>query len=110
MTTISQAITRTAKASDEYVNDILAAKKKMGGTTLTAAQRQAHLNTIMADKQSGFQRLGQAMIGPVQLKLRYQGLVRNVLMEDPLTPGVPIEPQRSPLPTGAETAPQITAL
>ena len=91
MTTISQAITRTAKASDEYVNDILAAKKKMGGTTLTAAQRQAHLNTIMADKQSGFQRLGQAMIGPVQLKLRYQGLVRNVLMEDPLTPGVPIE-------------------
>ena len=27
----------------------------------------------------------------------------ETLMEDPLTPGVPIEPQRSPLPTGAET-------
>lgn len=91
MNTTSQGLIRQAKASDDYVSEIVAAQKKMGGTRLSAAQKQAHLNTIMADKQSGFQRLGQSMIGPVQLKLRYQGLVRNVLMEDPLTPGVPIE-------------------
>ena len=36
-------------------------------------------------------RLGQGMIGPIQLKLRYQGMVRNVLLEDPLTPGIPVE-------------------
>jgi hypothetical protein len=30
------------------------------------------------------------MIGPIQLKLRYQGILRNVLLEDTLTPGVPI--------------------
>jgi hypothetical protein len=30
------------------------------------------------------------MIGPIQLKLRYQGMTRNVLLEDPLTPGVPV--------------------
>lgn len=91
MTTISQGLRRQAKASDDYVKEILAAKQKIGGRTLTAAQKQAQLSTIMADKQNGFQRLGQSMIGPVQLKLRYQGLLRNVLMEDALTPGVPIE-------------------
>lgn len=31
------------------------------------------------------------MIGPIQLKLRYQGLIRNVLMEDPIAPGVTAE-------------------
>jgi hypothetical protein len=31
------------------------------------------------------------MVGPIQLKLRYQGLLRNVLEEDALEPGVPIE-------------------
>lgn len=91
MSNTSQGLIRQAKASDDYVGEILAAQKKMGGTRLSASQKQAHLNTIMSDKQSGFQRLGQSMIGPVQLKLRYQGLVRNVLMEDALTPGVPIE-------------------
>ena len=31
------------------------------------------------------------MIGPIQLKLRYQGVVRNVLQEDPIEPGTPVE-------------------
>jgi hypothetical protein len=31
------------------------------------------------------------MIGPIQLKLRYQGITRNVLVEDPVTPGTPVQ-------------------
>jgi hypothetical protein len=31
------------------------------------------------------------MVGPIQLKLRYQGITRNVLVEDPVTPGTPVE-------------------
>jgi len=39
------------------------------------------------DKQSGFQRVGQGMIGPIQIRLRYEGVVRNVLVEDTLERG-----------------------
>jgi hypothetical protein len=38
----------------------------------------------------GFRRLGKGMIGPIQLRLRYQGIVRNVLVEQPVTPGEPV--------------------
>lgn len=82
---------RFSKASDEYVRDIVKAQRKLGGVKLSAPEKKQHLALMLADKRSGLQRLGQSMIGPIQLKLRYQGLLRNVLMEDPLTPGVPIE-------------------
>lgn len=82
---------RFAKASDEYVREIVAAKQKMGNRKLSAAEKQGKLAFMLKDKRGGLQRLGQSMIGPIQLKLRYQGLLRNVLMEDTLTPGVPIE-------------------
>lgn len=82
---------RFAKASSEYVQEIVGAKKRLGGRTLTAKEKKQHLATILSDQRSGMQRLGQSMIGPIQLKLRYQGLLRNVLLEDTLEPGVPIE-------------------
>src|SRR5690606_41872445 len=40
---------------------------------------------------NGITRLGGGMIGPTQLTLRYQGITRNVLVEDPVTPGTPVE-------------------
>lgn len=82
---------REAKASDEYVKEIVARKQKMAGRTLTAREKQQKLATILADRQNGILRLGQSMIGPIQLQLRYQGILRNVLLEDALTPGVPIQ-------------------
>jgi len=82
---------RFAKASDEYVKSIVAARQKLGGRTLTAAEKKAKLRTIVSDQQNGILRLGQSMIGPIQLQLRYQGILRNVLLEDALTPGVPIQ-------------------
>jgi hypothetical protein len=33
------------------------------------------------------QRIGQGMIGPIQIRLRYEGIVRNVLVEDTLERG-----------------------
>jgi len=81
---------RVAKASEDYVRQIVRAKRKLGGGSLSRTAKQQRLLTILADRSNGIQRLGQSMIGPIQLQLRYQGLLRNVLLEDPLTPGVPI--------------------
>jgi len=81
---------RFARSSDDYVADIVSAKQRLGGRKLSAREKQAKLAHILSDKVGGMQRLGQSMIGPIQLQLRYQGIVRNVLLEDTLTPGVPI--------------------
>lgn len=82
---------RFAKASDDYVSDIVDAKHRLGGKKLSAREKQAKLAHILTDRVGGIQRLGQSMIGPIQLQLRYQGILRNVLLEDTLTPGVPIQ-------------------
>lgn len=87
---VGSGLGRIARASEDYVRDILAAKRKLGGQKMTRTAKQQHLLKILSDKNTGLQRLGQSMIGPIQLQLRYQGLVRNVLLEDPLTPGVPV--------------------
>jgi hypothetical protein len=86
----TSGLARFAKASTEYVNEIVAAKRRNGGRTLTASEKRQKLRAILSSA-NGLQRLGQQMIGPIQLKLRYQGLLRNVLLEDALEPGVPIE-------------------
>lgn len=90
MTTDTNTYGRFAKASTEYVNEIMAAQKRMAGRTLSAAEKDAQLRNILASRD-GFLKLGQSMIGPIQLKLRYEGIVRNVLVEDPIEPGVPVQ-------------------
>lgn len=86
---------RAARTSDEYVQDILRAQARLkqatNRTKATAAEKQKRLAAIMSDKDNYMKRLGQMMVGPIQLKLRYQGMIRNVLLEDALTPGVPVE-------------------
>ena len=82
---------RYAKASDEYVREIVTRRTAMKGHALTASEKKQKLASILADRQNGMLRLGQSMIGPIQLQLRYQGILRNVLLEDALTPGVPIQ-------------------
>lgn len=82
---------RFAKASDDYVREIVARQQRLGSRKLSAQEKKAKLKSILADQQHGMLRLGQSMIGPIQLKLRYQGILRNVLLEDTLTPGVPIQ-------------------
>jgi len=72
---------RTAKSSEDYVEKLASLPK------LTKAEKQQRLATILADKASGMHRLGQGMIGPIQIRLRYEGMVRNVLLEDTLERG-----------------------
>ena len=72
---------RTAKHSDDYVQKLGSLQK------LTKQEKQQRLATILADKASGMHRLGQGMIGPIQIRLRYEGIVRNVLLEDTLERG-----------------------
>src|SRR4051812_27333077 len=72
---------RKAVASQDYE------QKLAGLPKLSKAQKQQRLAQILADKSSGMQRLGQGMIGPIQIRLRYEGIVRNVLLEDTLERG-----------------------
>jgi hypothetical protein len=53
---------------------------------MAAADKQKRLSAIMKEAD-GFQRVGNGMIGPIQIRLRYEGMVRNVLMEDTLERG-----------------------
>ena len=82
---------RQAKASDDYVSEILSRRSSRGDQPLSKAAKQQKMASILQDAHNGIRRLGVGMIGPIQLKLRYQGVVRNVLMEDPIEPGTPVE-------------------
>jgi hypothetical protein len=88
---LGSGLQRVARHSEDYVSDIQSMMDRMGGQKLSHRQKQAKLQHILADRQNGIMRLGQSMIGPIQLQLRYQGILRNVLLEDTLTPGVPIQ-------------------
>jgi len=58
-----------------------------GAQKLTTEAKTAKLQSILADKQNAMRRIGQGMIGPIQIRLRYEGIVRNVLIEDTLERG-----------------------
>jgi hypothetical protein len=80
---------RKAIKSDDYVS------KLAGVPKLSDEQKTAKLQDILAadtdpDKRGAFRRIGQGMVGPIQIKLRYEGIGRNVLVEDPLERGYPM--------------------
>lgn len=80
---------RVAKKSDDYVSQIIDRREK--GARLTHEAKVKKMALILQDETNGIKRLGVGMVGPIQLKLRYQGITRNVLVEDPVTPGTPVE-------------------
>ncbi|MEV5568237.1 HK97-fold major capsid protein, partial [Streptomyces sp. NPDC052196] len=82
---------RTARKSDDYVAEILARRESRGNQPLSFEAKRQRLQAVASDSVNGIKRLGVGMIGPIQLKLRYQGITRNVLVEDPCTPGTPVE-------------------
>lgn len=87
-TMVPQGFGKLAKRSDDYVSDILARRE---GKRVSHSDKLRVFARILSDEVSGFKRLGVGMIGPIQLKLRYQGITRNVLVEDPVTPGTPVQ-------------------
>lgn len=72
---------REVKSSADY------AEKLKDLPKLSSNQKAARLESILADKQNAMRRIGQGMIGPIQIRLRYEGIVRNVLVEDTLERG-----------------------
>jgi hypothetical protein len=78
---MSLVTARKAVSSAEYEQKLSNLPK------LTNAQKKERLAQILADKTNAMQRIGQGMIGPIQIRLRYEGIVRNVLIEDTLERG-----------------------
>jgi hypothetical protein len=72
---------RKAIASASYEEKLKEAPK------LTKEAKAKRLEAILADKQNAMRRIGQGMIGPIQIRLRYEGITRNVLIEDTLERG-----------------------
>jgi hypothetical protein len=73
---------RKAVASSDYESKLADAPKN-----LTKEAKAKRLESILADKQNAMKRIGQGMIGPIQIRLRYEGITRNVLIEDTLERG-----------------------
>jgi hypothetical protein len=82
---------RVARKSDDYVAEIMRRRGGGDAPALTHEQKVRKMALVLQDQVDGIRRLGVGMVGPIQLKLRYQGIVRNVLIEDPITPGTPVE-------------------
>lgn len=79
---------RKAVRSEDYIS------KLAGVPKLTGEQKTAKLNQIMSadtdpEKRGAFKRIAQGMIGPIQIKLKYEGIGRNVLVEDVRERGFP---------------------
>lgn len=81
----------SATSSDEIVVKMGQLQQRLGGRKMSMREKQIRMAHMLRDANTGMLRLGQSMIGPIQLQLRYQGILRNVLLEDTLTPGVPIQ-------------------
>src|SRR3954471_18837872 len=78
---MSLVTARTAVSSSTYEEKLKNVKK------LPKEAKQKRLEAILSDSRTAMQRIGQGMIGPIQIRLRYEGVVRNVLVEDTLERG-----------------------
>ena len=61
--------------------------KLAGAPKLTKEAKAQKLQAILKDSSNAMRRIGQGMIGPIQIRLRYEGITRNVLIEDTLERG-----------------------
>lgn len=72
---------RTATASTDYV-DRLAGQPKLRGEQKRQKLAKIWASDPSTKKEAAFHRLGQGMVGPIQIKLKYEGFCRNILVED----------------------------
>lgn len=82
---------RTPIHSQRYIEAAEAKKAKNRGREMTAAQKDEKFAGIVkaaaGNESNIMQRVGQGMIGPIQIRMRYDGITRNVLREDTLDRG-----------------------
>lgn len=72
---------RTAVSSSTYEEKLKNLPK------LPKESKQKRLEALLSNANTAMQKIGQGMIGPIQIRLRYEGIVRNVLVEDTLERG-----------------------
>ena len=72
---------RKAIASEDYAQRLSKVDK------ISKAEKAQRLQAVLSSGPDGMKKLGQGMIGPIQLRLRYEGITRNVLVEDTLERG-----------------------
>lgn len=72
---------RKAISSADYEAKLADAPK------LSKEAKAQKLASILKDSSNAMRRIGQGMIGPIQIRLRYEGITRNVLIEDTLERG-----------------------
>ena len=81
-----------AKTSMDYVNAIntrQAAKGKSSKQARVAAFNQIKNSGL--PKSAAIDKIGQGFVGPVMMRLKYEGIVRNILTEQVVAPGdVPV--------------------
>ena len=77
-----------AKRSTDYIA-AMQNKSASSKSSRTAAFNQ--IKATAADQVVAMNKIGQGFIGPVMMRLKYEGIVRNILTEDPIAPGaVPV--------------------
>jgi len=77
---------RKAERSEDWV------AKLSGLTPLSFEQKNSMLEKVWAadtdpDKRYAFRKIGEGMVGPINIKLKYEGIARNILVEDPREKG-----------------------
>lgn len=78
----------TAKDSMAYI-EAMKGRKAQSKAQKTAAFNQIKMNS--GDQVVAMNKIGQGFIGPVMMRLKYEGIARNVLTEDVIAPGaVPV--------------------
>jgi hypothetical protein len=76
-----ELVARQAVASADYEEKLRDLPK------LSREEKQHRLAGLLKNPNTALQKIGQGMIGPIQIRLRYEGIVRNVLVEDTLERG-----------------------
>ncbi len=92
------------KTAKQYEKEMLATKK-MASSITDEQKRQVYASTIFdrsgAVSMNGWRKVGQQFIGPILVRLRYEGVVRDLLVERPLAQGqAPIFPVKKDIGVG----------
>lgn len=77
---------RGAVLSEDYITKY-AGMPKVTKSVKSAKLREMWSKDASPNKVAAFQRLGSGMVGPIQIKLKYEGFCRDILMEETLEKG-----------------------
>jgi len=86
------------KTARQYEAELAQAARRSKEGSITPEQKlQAYASTVFDRtgqiNMAGWKKLGQTFVGPILIRLRYEGVVRDLLVERPLAQGVaPIFP------------------